>query len=112
MRLLALLLVISVPTSALMAEDLPTDPAALKVHIMETTEVVAVMGLDGTSTDFKDDGDPDTLQIVFLDKKSDGPSRVSSDGEVIFLYKASDKVQSKLIEQAFDLRVSRRLSGS
>ena len=112
MRLPMVLLALTVPTSALIADEPPTDPAALKVHLMETTNVVAVMGLDGPSTEFKDDGDPDTLQIVFLDKKSDGPSRVSPDGEVIFLYKASDKVQSKLIDQAFDLRVARRLSGS
>ncbi len=112
MRLITLFVALSMPTSALLAGEPPTDPAALMVHLMETTKVVAVMGLDGPSTDFKDDGDPDTLQIVFLDKKSDGPSRVSPDGEVIFLYKASDRVQSKLIEQAFDLRVTRRLSGS
>lgn len=110
MRLASVLIALSVPTSALLAAEPPTDPAALKIHLMETTEVVAVMGLDGPSTEFKDDGDSNTLQIIFLDKKSDGPSRVSSDGEVIFLYKASDKVQSKLIEQAFDLRVARRLS--
>lgn len=99
-------------TSVLRAAEPPTDPAALKVHLMETTKIVAVMGINGSSTDFKDDGDPDTLQIVFLSKKSDGPSRVSPDGEVIFLYKASDELQSKLIGQAFDLRVARRLGGS
>ena len=112
MRLTMLFFALSALSSVLFASEPPTDPAALKVHLMETTKVIAVMGLDGPSTDFKDDGDPDTLQIVFLDKKSDGPSRVSPDGEVIFLYKASDKVQSKLIDQAFDLRVARKLSGS
>lgn len=100
------------PTSVLWAAEAPTDPAALKVHIMEMTRIVAVMGIEGPSADFKDDADPDTLQIVFLSKKSDGPSRVSPDGEVVFLYKASDKLQSKLIGQAFDLRVARRLGGS
>jgi len=95
MRLAMLFFALAVPTSALLAGEPPTDPAALKIHLMETTKVVAVMGIDGPSTEFKDDGDPDTLQIVFLDKKSDGPSRVSPDGEVIFLYEASDKVQSK-----------------
>jgi len=98
-------------TSALWASTPPTDAAALKAHLMETTKVIAVMGIDGSSTDFKDDGDPDTLQIVFLSKKSDGPSRVSPNGEVIFLYKASDTQQSELIGKAFDMRVARRLSG-
>ncbi len=112
MRIATVVVAFLIPASALLAAEPPMDPAALKVHLMEITKVVAVMGMDGPSNDFKDDGDPDTLQIVFLDKKSDGPSRVSPDGEVIFLYKASDKEQSKLIDQAFDLRVARRLSGS
>ncbi|CAM0999378.1 hypothetical protein EJMOOK_12020 [Rhodanobacter sp. Root179] len=79
---------------------------------METTKVIGVMGVEGSSTDFKDDGDPDTLEIVLLSKKSDGPSRVSPDGEVVFLYKASDEEQSELIGKAFDLRVARRLGGN
>jgi hypothetical protein len=79
---------------------------------MEITKAVAIMGIKGSSADFKDDGDPDTSQIVLLSRKSNGPSRVSPDGEVIFLYKASDEVQSGLIGQAFDLRVARRLGGS
>jgi hypothetical protein len=112
MRLAKVIVASLIPTSALLAAEPPMDAAALKVHLMEVTKIVAVMGINGPAKDFKDDGDPDTLQIVFLDKKSDGPSRVSPDGEVIFLYKASDKEQQKLIDQAFDLRVARRLSGS
>lgn len=112
MHPVALLLALLFSASDLQAAEQPTDPAALKVHLMETTKVIAVMGVDGSSSDFKDDGDPDTLQIVFLSKKSDGPSRVSPDGEVIFLYKPSDELESELIGQAFDLRVTRRLAGS
>jgi hypothetical protein len=111
MRSTILLLSLLLPISVLRAAE-PTDTAALKVHLMEITKVVAVMGIEGPSADFKDDGDPGTLQIVFLSKESDGPSRVSADGEVIFLYKASDKLQSDLIGQAFDLRASRRSGGS
>lgn len=112
MRLGTFLFALLLPTFMLQAAESPTDPAALKAHLMEMTKVVAVMGIEGSSTDFKDDGDPDTLQIVFLSKKSNGPSRVSPDGEVIFLYNASDEVQSKLIGQAFDMRVARRLKAS
>ena len=112
MRLAKVIFALLIPNSALLAAEPPIDAAALKVHLMQISKVAAVMGIDGPAKDFKDDGDPDTLQIVFLDKKSDGPSRVSPDGEVIFLYQASDKKQSKLIGQAFDLRVARRLSGS
>ncbi|WP_157599034.1 MULTISPECIES: hypothetical protein [unclassified Rhodanobacter] len=112
MRRITSLLALLLPISVLCASESPADPAALRVHLMETTKVIGVMGVEGSSTDFKDDGDPDTLEIVLLSKKSDGPSRVSPDGEVVFLYKASDEEQSELIGKAFDLRVARRLGGN
>lgn len=112
MRPTTFLFALLLPASILRAAGPSTDAAALKAHLMETTKVVAVTGVEGSSATFKDDGDPDTLQIVFLSKKSDGPSRVSADGEVIFLYDASDELQSRLISRAFDLRVARRLGGS
>ncbi len=112
MRFATLFLAFLLPSSALFATDQPIDPAALRVKIMEETKVIAVMDIEGPSTSFKDDGDPNTLEIVFLSKRSDGPSRVSSDGQVVFLYKASDKLQSELIGKAFDLRVALALSGS
>ncbi|MDQ2641416.1 MAG: hypothetical protein M3Y79_12670 [Pseudomonadota bacterium] len=82
------------------------------VRLMQETKVVAVMGLPGGNRDYKGDEDAATLEIVFLDKKGDGPSRVSDNGEVIFLYKASDKTQSKLIEKAFEVRVGKVLDGA
>lgn len=94
--------------------DLVAEPAdaqinAKKVELMENTEVVARMGLDVPAAEYTSDGDPDTLEVIFLEKKQDGPSRVSEDGEVIFLYKASDKKQAELIDQAFEIRARRRL---
>ena len=82
---------------------------AKRIELMEKTKVVALMNLDVPAAEYKSDGDPDTLEIVFLDKKKDGPSRVSEDGEVIFLYKASDKKQSELIQEAFNIRTRLRL---
>ena len=38
-------------------------------------------------------------------------SRVSDDGEVIYLYKPSDKEQQGLINKAFEIRARRRLGG-
>ena len=92
------------------------DPTAeelrqLQVKLMVETQVVAVPELKGPASEYKSDGDPNTLEIVFLKNKQDGPSRVSDDGEVIFLYKASEKEQQKLIEQAFKIRALRRLKG-
>ena|SRR5215475_955610 len=89
------------------------DPAALKalmVKLMQETKVVAVQ-LSGPAADFKPDNDPNTLEIVFLTRKEDGPSRVSADGEVIFLYNPSDKEQQALITKAFEIRARRQLGG-
>src|SRR5262245_51216545 len=86
-------------TAALCAES----PEQVRVRLFEQTKIVAVMGLPSGDRNYQGDGDPTTLEIVFLDKKADGPSRVSDNGEVIFLYKASDKTQDKLIEKAFDI---------
>ena len=108
---LTTLLALLLPTR-LLAMDLPPDQAASRAKIMEETKLIAVMDIDGPSASFKDDGDPNTLEVVFLSKRSDGPSRVSPDGEVVFLYKASDKTQSELIGKAFDIRVVRAMSGN
>jgi hypothetical protein len=112
MRLATFLFMLLLPPSALLAADPPAGQAALRAKIMEETKLIAVMDVEGPSTNFKDDGDPNSLEVVFLSKRSDGPSRVSPDGEVVFLYKASDKLQSELISKAFDLRVARAMAGS
>ena len=87
-------------------------PDDIRIRLFQQTKIAAVMSLSGPANGYKDDGDPNTLEIVFLEKKSDGPSRVSENGEVIFLYKASDKTQQKMIQKAFDIRVARALSGT
>jgi hypothetical protein len=102
-------LTVLLATVVFAAEPTEAQLSAKKVELMESTKIAARMGLEGSAADFKSDGDPDTLEIVFLDKKKDGPSRVSDDGEVIFLYKASDKKQSELIDQAFTIRARIRL---
>ena len=92
-------------------EPAVSDPTQLKLQLMKITQVVAVTNFLGSSDKFVPDNDPDTLQIVFLTKPEYGPSRVSDDGEVIFLSPGTtDNEQSNLIGKAFDLRVQRRLS--
>jgi len=81
--------------------------AERRTRILTQTKMNVVTELTGPASEFKGDGDPTTIEIVFLTKKSDGPSRVSDDGEVIFLYKASDKTQQRLIERAFEIRLAR-----
>lgn len=76
------------------------DPRATKVHVVTHLTVPAA--------EFREDGDPTTLQIVFLDKEADGPTRVSDNGEVVFLYRAPDKAshdtQRQLMGRAFEIR--------
>jgi len=108
-------IVLSLLICPLLASAREPDPKALHdmvVKLMQDTKVVAVMGISVPASEYKSDGDPNTLEIVFLTKRSDGPSRVSDDGEVIFLYHASDKEQSDLIGKAFEIRARRRLEGT
>jgi hypothetical protein len=106
-------------TIAIVASALAMSTAALaetdaerRNRILTETKVNAVMELTVPAAEYKDDGDPTTLEIIFLSKKADGPSRVSDNGEVIFLYKASDKTQQKLIARAFEIRIARAASGT
>lgn len=78
--------------------------------LMEKTKVAAVMDYVGSPSEFKPDGDPDTLEMVFLPKQKGVQSSVSEDGEVIFLVgKVKDAEQQRLITLAFCRRaVARR----
>ena len=78
--------------------------------LMEKTKLNAVMNYAGPDSEYKSDGDPDTLEIVFLAKQKGAVGHVSDDGEVIFLYgDVRDKEQQNLITLAFCLRaVARR----
>ena len=78
--------------------------------LMEKTKVGAVMDYVGSPSEYKSDGDPDTLEIVFLPKQKGVSSTVSDDGEVIFLVgKVKDAEQQRLITMAFCRRaVARR----
>ena len=85
--------------------------AELRNRILTQTKVVFTQ-IAVPAREYLGDGDPSTLEVVFLTKKSDGPSRVSDDGEVIFLYKASDKMQQQLISRAFEIRIARAANGT
>jgi hypothetical protein len=78
---------------------------------MENTKISMRTKLPVPAHEYKSDGDPETLEIVYLDKKEDGPSRVSDDGEVVFLYKASDRKEQALIDRAFEIRARQTLKG-
>ena len=105
-------------TSAIVTAALALSTATLaetdderRNRILTQTKMNVVTELTVPAAQFKGDGDPTTIEIVFLTKKADGPSRVSDDGEVIFLYKASDRTQQKLMTRAFEIRIARAASG-
>lgn len=82
----------------------------LKLDLMIHAKQIAIMDYKGKVSAYVSDGDPGTLEIVFLADTADEPSQVSADGEVIFLSKATTKSETEaLINQAFDIRVRRKL---
>jgi hypothetical protein len=90
-----------------------TQKKQLMLKLMKETkiEIVALSGQDITPDKFVPDTDPDTLQIVFLNKKSDGPSRVSDDGEVIFLQSdVTEQEQDALMDTGFERKAAKRLN--
>ena len=85
-------------------------PDQMRLKLMQDTLLIAVTNYGGPANAFVEDNDPDTLQIVFLQKTEQGNSHVSEDGEVVFLSPgASQDIQQQLISAAFDLRYQRRL---
>ena len=91
------------------ADPTPDEIRQLQRKLIIETKIITVPELKGPASEYRSDGDPNTLELVFLSNKKDGPSRVSDDGEVIFLYKASARKQQELISQAFEIRAVRRL---
>jgi hypothetical protein len=91
----------------------PTDEQIrqLKLKLMQKTKVDFVPHIDVSPAEFKGMADPNVLEIVILDRRKDGPSRVTDDGRIIFLYHATDKEQTALIDRAFDIRARRQLQG-
>ena len=110
MRMIPTIVSIVAATTAFAAEPTQQEIRAKIVELMQSTKMNMRTGLDVPAADYKGDGDPETIEFVMLDKKKDGPSRVSEDGEVIFLYKASDKKQQELIATAFAIRAKRALA--
>lgn len=97
-------------TGASAAEPSVDDIRQLKIHLMMTTKLITVFNISVPADKYVSDGDPNTLEVVFLTRPEDGPSRVSDDGEVIFIQQGtSDQEQQDLTNKAFDIRVQRYL---
>jgi len=100
---------------ALQASVQAETPDEIQTRILTQTKfnVVPAEALSVPISQYRGDGDPATLELVIFSNKSDGPSRVSDDGEVIFFYdKDSSKLQQQLIQKAFQIRIARAINGT
>ena len=111
MRRLFILAIALSASMASVAEPSKQEILNMSMKLMGETTIVTRTDFEGTKAEFKADGDPKTLEMVFLKKPERGANSVSEDGEVIFFYEASDQVQSDLTNKAFDIRAKRRLTG-
>jgi hypothetical protein len=64
--------------------------------------------IDVPPSEYKSDGDPDTLEIVVLTEPGDGPSRVSDDGEVIYVSKATLENTKKEMPELYRMAAYRK----
>ena len=79
------------------------------VLMMERTRKTFITNYTGLESDFRSDGDPDTLEIVFLSERDGSKSGVADDGEAMFLYgEPPDEEYRRLLMLAYCLRVSTR----
>lgn len=104
---LSLVATVAMPLTVATAKDTNDCPLTNKdlADIGISTKIIAVPEIAVPASQYKSDGDADTLELVFLKDKSDGQSRVSDDGEIIFLQgKVKDKTQQELFTQAFYIR--------
>ncbi len=100
------------PISTIWADEVtvPEEVRKVMVQLMTDTKLNAVMGFSGPVEGYKADGDPTTLELVFLSDRKQGPSHVSDDGEVIFLApRTKDNAQQELITQAFYVRALKKM---
>jgi hypothetical protein len=96
------------PGVALADDTCPADMGAAKTQLTLDTRLIAVTNLSVPADEYVSK-EPDALEIVFLSKPEDGGSRVSDDGNVVFLSKdASETTQQDLTSQAFDIRMKRQ----
>jgi len=109
---LAMLMACSASLSAKDEQVVLSDEVrALMVQLMTDTKVNAVTEIEVPAVDYQSDGDPMTLEIVMLSKQSDGPSRVSDDGEIIFMRpKTKSKEQQTLFTTAFYRKAQLKLA--
>jgi len=85
--------------------DEPAKAPRSRITLMLETEVVEGRKLTGKPEEYVSDGNPNTIELVALPKGDPGPSRVSADGQVIFLTRADMRGEPNdaLLQKAFDI---------
>ena len=85
------------------------DRNAAIAKMMVDTKLIAVGDWDKPTSEFVEDNDSNSLEIVFLKAPNSEPSHVSDDGEAIFLNpNATDEEQQALTLKAFGIRYDKR----
>jgi hypothetical protein len=102
------------PEPAKPADAPVAKPPRNRIIIMLDTKVVAGKKLKGPASEYQQDSDPNTIELVILGRDDPGPSRVSEDGEVIFQKgrRTSDDEADALLQKAFDIRELREKEGA
>jgi hypothetical protein len=94
----------SASAKGLGANDCPLTKIELN-KVRESTRLVTTGAITVPSRKYKSDRDPTTLELVTVTEKKDGPTRVSDDGQVIFIMgELTDKRKEELITQAIYFR--------
>lgn len=110
-RKTVVLVLLALSGISLAAQPATTDAERkLMNKLMQDAELVSVQNV-ATPQGFKEDNDPNTLQVVFLtDPNAKGS--VSPDGEVVFVPVGADiNLQNALTEEAFRRKARRILEG-
>ena len=97
-----LVVALAASVTAVAGEPDRSAPHACLQTLWKQTKVVVVQ-LSAPVSEFKPNADPNTLELVIV--KEDGTSRVSDDGEAIFLYNSATGAEfESLFEKAFAIR--------
>jgi hypothetical protein len=77
----------------------------LRTRVISALRVVEVQSAPAVGAQYLGDGDPQTIEVLRFRVKGDGPSRVSADGQVVYLAlgEGTSKHWEKYLNRAFEI---------